>query len=156
MGKPIQTEYKPEDPRVATFRITHGKWEKFQEICKGQNRSASDAILSFIDSVIGGDSIPESKGDFPDIEAMVKAQVSEAIANLPKPEPADLDSIKLDYQALAREEINRALEELPKPEPVDIKSEVSPMIEAAIANLNEQIIGLMEEVDGLKKLEPLG
>jgi hypothetical protein len=82
MGKPIKTTYKSEDPRVATFRITHGQWEKFQEICKGQNRSASDAIVSFIDSVIAGDSIPESKGDFPDIEAIVRDQVSAAIANL--------------------------------------------------------------------------
>lgn len=91
MGKPLENKYKPEDPRVATFRITHGQWEKFQEICKGQNRSASDAIVSFIDSVIGGDSIPESKGDFPDIEAMVRQQVSEAIASV-ESSPVDIRS----------------------------------------------------------------
>jgi hypothetical protein len=85
MGKPLEHTYNNEDMRVATFRISHGQWENFQKKCKAQNKSASEAITAFIDSVIGGDSIPETKGDFPDIEAMVREQVKAAIANIQPP-----------------------------------------------------------------------
>lgn len=85
MGKPLEKKYSREDMRVATFRISHGQWEDFQAKCSEQNKSASEAITAFIDSVIGGESIPENKGDFPDIEAMIREQVKAAIANVQQP-----------------------------------------------------------------------
>lgn len=85
MGKPLKKDYDREDMRVATFRISHGQWEAFQAKCGEQNKSASEAITAFIDGVIAGESIPESKGDFPDIEAMVRQQVEAAIANIQPP-----------------------------------------------------------------------
>ena len=89
MGKPLGKEYSREDMRIATFRISHGQWEDFQRLCSDQGKSASESITAFIDSVIGGDSIPESKSNFPDIEAIVRKQVSEAIAAIAKPEPTE-------------------------------------------------------------------
>jgi len=101
MGKPLEKTYNREDMRVATFRVTHGQWEDFQAKCKEQNKSASEAITAFIDSVIGGESIPESKGDFPDIEAMVRQQVEAAIANIQPPTVETAPAVDIRGEVIA-------------------------------------------------------
>ena len=58
MGKPITKEYAPNDERVATFRITHGKLTAFQDECSKRGISLSQALIGFIDSVIDGGDIP--------------------------------------------------------------------------------------------------
>lgn len=71
-----------------------------------------------------------------DATELIKKQVKEAIAQLPKSDHADLESIKLDCQALARGEIRRALAELPQPEPVDIEGQISAAVSKAIATMS--------------------
>lgn len=58
MAKPISKKYGPDDERVATFRITHGKLTAFQQVCESQGLSMSESLIRFIDSVLGGSEIP--------------------------------------------------------------------------------------------------
>ena len=60
MARPIEKkDYQDSDERVATFRISHGKLTAFQEVCAAKETSVSQALIGFIDSVIGGGDIPE-------------------------------------------------------------------------------------------------
>jgi hypothetical protein len=58
MSRKAGKEYQPEDVRTATFKLPHHKWEAFQAICKGQDRSASDVLLEFVESILNGGDIP--------------------------------------------------------------------------------------------------
>ncbi len=58
MARKAGKGYQPTDTRTATFKLSHQKWEDFQSICRGQNRSASDVLLEFVESVLEDESIP--------------------------------------------------------------------------------------------------
>jgi hypothetical protein len=84
MARPIEKkDYQDSDERVATFRITHGKLTAFQEVCAAKETSVSQALIGFIDSVIGGGDIPE-KGSHVSLPENLATQddISKAIAEL--------------------------------------------------------------------------
>jgi hypothetical protein len=58
MARKAGKEYQPDDIRTATFKLAHHKWEAFQAICNGQDRSASDALLEFVETILNGGDIP--------------------------------------------------------------------------------------------------
>jgi hypothetical protein len=84
MARPIEKkDYQDSDERVATFRISHGKLTAFQEVCAAKETSVSQALIGFIDSVIGGGDIPEKENHIPFPENMVtKEALENAIAEL--------------------------------------------------------------------------
>lgn len=84
MARPIEKkDYQDSDERVATFRISHGKLTAFQEVCAAKETSVSQALIGFIDSVIGGGDIPEKENHIPLPENMVTKEVLEiAIAEV--------------------------------------------------------------------------
>lgn len=84
MARPIEKkDYQDSDERVATFRISHGKLTAFQEVCAAKETSVSQALIGFIDSVIGGGDIPEkvSHVSLPENLA-TQDDISKAIAQL--------------------------------------------------------------------------
>jgi hypothetical protein len=84
MARPIEKkDYQDNDERVATFRISHGKLTAFQEVCAAKETSVSQALIGFIDSVIGGGDIPEKESHVSLPENMVtKEDFNSAIAPL--------------------------------------------------------------------------
>jgi peptidoglycan hydrolase CwlO-like protein len=84
MARPIEKkDYQDSDERVATFRITHGKLTAFQDVCAAKGTSVSQALIGFIDTVIGGGDIPE-KGSHVSLPENLATQddISKAIAQL--------------------------------------------------------------------------
>jgi hypothetical protein len=58
MARRLGKGYLPNDIRTATFKLSHEKWERFQSLCRAQNRSASDVLLEFVESILNDESIP--------------------------------------------------------------------------------------------------
>ena len=84
MARPIEKkDYQDSDERVATFRITHGKLTAFQDVCAAKGTSVSQALIGFIDAVIGGGDIPEkgSPVSLPD-NLVTKEALDHAIATV--------------------------------------------------------------------------
>jgi hypothetical protein len=79
MARPIEKkDYQDSDERVATFRISHGKLTAFQEVCATKETSVSQALIGFIDSVIGGGDIPEKESHIPLPENMATVEMIES------------------------------------------------------------------------------
>ena len=79
MARPIEKkDYQDSDERVATFRISHGKLTAFQEVCATKETSVSQALIGFIDSVIGGGDIPEKENHVSLPENMATVEMIES------------------------------------------------------------------------------
>ena len=131
MARPIEKkDYQDSDERVATFRITHGKLTAFQEVCAAKETSVSQALIGFIDSVIGGGDIPE-KGSNVSLPENLATQddISKAIAEL----QTKFDDKLGDFKSLV--------------------ADTAPTIDGTITPLVKRIESLETE---LKKDAPLG
>jgi hypothetical protein len=131
MARPIEKkDYQDSDERVATFRITHGKLTAFQEVCAAKETSVSQALIGFIDSVIGGGDIPE-KGSHVSLPENLATQddISKAIAEL----QTKFDDKLGDFKSLV--------------------ADTAPTIDGTITPLVKRIESLETE---LKKDAPLG
>lgn len=96
MGKPLSKEYQPEDERIATFRITHGKLTDFQKVCEEKGISLSQALIGFIDSVIDGGNIPSPASQVVAIPDNVptKDDLESAITTLKAELMAEIEAVK--------------------------------------------------------------
>ena len=131
MARPIEKkDYQDSDERVATFRITHGKLTAFQEVCAAKETSVSQALIGFIDSVIGGGDIHE-KGSHVSLPENLATQddISKAIAEL----QTKFDDKLGDFKSLV--------------------ADTAPTIDGTITPLVKRIESLETE---LKKDAPLG
>ncbi len=120
MGRPIkkEKEYTTDTERVATFRITHGKLTAFQEICAAKGISVSEALIGFIDSVIGGGTIPEKEGvqNFLDVDQ----KIENAIAFLRDEFQIELEVVKGELV-----EVKKALSDLTQKASSSVRSKTS-------------------------------
>ena len=156
MARPIEKkDYQDSDERVATFRISHGKLTAFQEVCAAKETSVSQALIGFIDSVIGGGDIPE-KGSHVSLPENLATQddISKAIAEI-----EDKISKNLGYfKSVLIDDINAQhaqLETKFENQLGEFKSfvaDTAPTLEtmdAAIAPLKEEIEALKKQ-DGIE------
>jgi hypothetical protein len=103
MARPIEKkDYQDSDERVATFRISHGKLTAFQDVCAAKGTSVSQALIGFIDTVIGGGDIPE-KGSPVSLPENLATQddVSQAIAQVQSKFQTELGQVKLWFHDTA-------------------------------------------------------
>jgi hypothetical protein len=159
MARPIEKkDYQDSDERVATFRITHGKLTAFQDVCAAKGTSVSQALIGFIDSVIGGGDIPE-KGSPVSLPENLATQddISQAIAQLQTQFQTELGQVKLWFHDTAPtfeaiEELKTELETKFQNELGELKSFVADTA-PTIDGMKAAIAPLREEIETLKKLE---
>jgi uncharacterized protein involved in exopolysaccharide biosynthesis len=101
MGRPVKKVHAPDDERVATFRITHGKLTAFQEECQRRGFSVSQALIGFIDSVIDGGEVPAPLTTETALEKRV-AEIEGELKNIPDPAP-EIESLRSEMESLRGE-----------------------------------------------------
>jgi len=159
MARPIEKkDYQDSDERVATFRITHGKLTAFQDVCAAKGTSVSQALIGFIDSVIGGGDIPEKRSlvSLPENLA-TQDDVSQAIAQIKTQFQTELGQVKSWFHQTAPTfeaitELKTELETKFQNELGELKSFVADTA-PTIDGMKAAIAPLREEIETLKKLE---
>jgi hypothetical protein len=116
MARRTGKEYQPDDVRTATFKLPHHKWEDFQAICKGQGRSASDALLEFVESILNGGDIPG--GGIEEFREEISAAIAAINARLEALESARNTKPRKPKQRPAQAEIEAV-------QPVDLSEKVN-------------------------------
>ena len=131
MARPIEKkDYQDSDERVATFRITHGKLTAFQDVCAAKGTSVSQALIGFIDSVIGGGDIPEKESHVSLPENLAtQDDISNAIAELKTELENKFDDKLGEFKSFV--------------------AYTAPTLEG----MNAAITPLKEEIESLKKLD---
>ena len=131
MARPIEKkDYQDNDERVATFRITHGKLTAFQDVCAAKGTSVSQALIGFIDSVIGGGDIPEKESHVSLPENLAtQDDISNAIAELKTELENKFDDKLGEFKSFV--------------------ADTAPTLE----RMNAAITPLKEEIEALKKLD---
>lgn len=66
----------PDEPVLATFMISHEKWQDFQKAAKAKGTTASATIVAFIDGYLGGDQSFEIEETEPELETQSEAENS--------------------------------------------------------------------------------
>ena len=142
MARPIEKkDYQDSDERVATFRITHGKLTAFQDVCAAKGTSVSQALIGFIDSVIGGGDIPE-QGSHVSLPENLATQddVSQAIAQLQTQFQTELGQVKLWFHDTAP--TFEAIEEL--------KTELETKFQNELGEFKSFVADTAPTIDGMK------
>jgi hypothetical protein len=158
MARPIEKkDYQDSDERVATFRISHGKLTAFQDVCAAKGTSVSQALIGFIDTVIGGGDIPE-KGSHVSLPENLATQddVSQAIAQVQSKFQTELGQVKLWFHDTAPtfeaiEELKTELETKFQNELGEFKSFVADTA-PTLDGMNGAIAPLKEEFNRLKAM----
>lgn len=159
MARPIEKkDYQDNDERVATFRITHGKLTAFQDVCAAKGTSVSQALIGFIDSVIGGGDIPEKESHVSLPENLAtQDDISKAIAQLQSKFENQLGQTKLWFHQTAPtfEEIEELKTELETKFDDKLGEFKSLVFETAptLDGMNAAIEPLKQEIEALKKFD---
>ena len=154
MARPIKKkDYQNSDERVATFRISHGKLTAFQDVCAAKGTSVSQALIGFIDTVIGGGDIPE-KGSHVSLPENLATQddVSQAIAQVQSKFQTELGQVKLWFHDTAP--TFEAISELETKFQNELGEFKSFVVDTAptLDGMNAAIAPLKEELNRLKAL----
>lgn len=154
MARPIEKkDYQDSDERVATFRITHGKLTAFQDVCAAKGTSVSQALIGFIDTVIGGGDIPE-KGSHVSLPENLATQddISKAIAQVQSKFQTELGQVKLWFHDTAP--TFEAISELETKFQNELGEFKSFVVDTAptLDGMNAAIAPLKEELNRLKAL----
>jgi hypothetical protein len=79
-------KHNPEDSRLGTFNIKHQTWQDFLQLCGEHKTSATKALVSFIESCVESQSIPDNTAILtPDIDSLIDGKlesITAAIAGL--------------------------------------------------------------------------
>lgn len=155
MARPIEKkDYQDSDERVATFRISHGKLTAFQEVCAAKETSVSQALIGFIDSVIGGGDIPE-KGSHVSLPENLATQddISKAIAEVKTQLQNELGQAKLWlHETSVTYDVITQLETKFENQLGEFKSFVADTA-PTLETMKAAIAPLVEEIEALKKLD---
>jgi len=71
-------------PKQIAAHVHPDEWLKFQDICKQQNISSSEAISLFVGQVVNGNISDLRWGNIPSVQNEIIAALSERLAKLEK------------------------------------------------------------------------
>lgn len=129
MARRLGKGYQPNDIRTATFKLSHEKWERFQAVCKGEGRSASDVLLEFVESILNGDNLPTKDDGSALAIANLEKEIAAVNARLDKLDskddrlPTQVKSEPLQGIVEGQESLSEKIQEpLVSPEPVETET----------------------------------